>query len=111
VDFPWQHLPGVQNSADVLTRTQDLKVYKESGRTVSHYSGPRDLQALSPYIEQVTIMTISDIAPASPINGAARNGHPLNWEPLWEKPLRTPRKLRVVCIGVSFHGFLVLFEC
>jgi hypothetical protein len=34
----------------------------------------------------------------------ARVPHGKNWEPLSHSPLRTARKLRVVCIGVS-HPF------
>ncbi|KAJ5520427.1 hypothetical protein N7463_000880 [Penicillium fimorum] len=36
--------------------------------------------------------------------------HPINWVPVADEPLYTPRKLRVVCVGAGFSGLLVAYK-
>lgn len=41
------------------------------------------------------------------MNSHLREGKPLNWVSILERPLFTPRKLRVICIGAGFSGLIL----
>ncbi|KAF8849457.1 FAD/NAD(P)-binding domain-containing protein [Acephala macrosclerotiorum] len=35
--------------------------------------------------------------------------HPSSWVPIWEQPIFTPRKLRVVCVGAGYSGLMLAY--
>lgn len=45
-----------------------------------------------------------------PISNGTNNSFAVNWVPVSEQPVFTPRKIKVVCVGAGFSGPMLAYK-